>query len=180
MTNTVKVPRELLVRLCNLHATGWEDIEPEIKELRALLDAPADPFNAQGWSIDHSAGRPILMHNSCSVIEAEQAYGLLELIKSAAQPQGEPVAHCLLRLNGAGEWINDAKSWADGAPCQEIVSECEKHSELYRVRLAYAEQPAPVAVVMPEHRDSSLDNPNYSHARGWNACLDEVTRLNPK
>ena len=33
------VSRELLVRLCNFHATDWEDIEPEIKELRALLDA---------------------------------------------------------------------------------------------------------------------------------------------
>lgn len=51
-------------------------------ELRALLDAPVEQFNPDGWSIDHTAGRPILMHNNCSVIEAEQAYGLLELIKN--------------------------------------------------------------------------------------------------
>lgn len=40
----------------------------------------AEDFSLAGWSIDHSAGRPILMHNNCSVIEAEQAYGLLDLI----------------------------------------------------------------------------------------------------
>ena len=40
MTNKpmLSVERELLVRLCNLNAVGWEDIEPEMKELRALLD----------------------------------------------------------------------------------------------------------------------------------------------
>lgn len=58
-------------------------------QLRALLDKPVEEFNPEGWSIDHSAGRPILMHNNCSVIEAEQAYGLLEMIKPAAQPQVE-------------------------------------------------------------------------------------------
>ena len=43
----------------------------------------------------------------------------------------------------------------------------------------YAERPAPVAVVMPEHRDSDLRSPVYGYARGWNACLDEFARLNP-
>lgn len=53
------------------------------RELRALLDAPIEPFNLDGWGIDHSAGRPVLVHNKCSVIETEQAYGLLELINAA-------------------------------------------------------------------------------------------------
>lgn len=69
------VPRELLEELRNVCG------DPGLaEEVRALLDAPAEQFNQQGWSIDHTAGRPILMHNSCSVIEAEQAYGLLDLI----------------------------------------------------------------------------------------------------
>ena len=34
--------RELLVRLCNLHAVGFEDIEPEMKELRAILNNPVE------------------------------------------------------------------------------------------------------------------------------------------
>lgn len=64
----------------------------QFRELRALLDAkPAEEFNPEGWAIDHSAGRPILVHNNCSVIEAEQAYGVLELIRSAAQPQVDTV-----------------------------------------------------------------------------------------
>ena len=33
------------------------------------------------WKIDHSAGRPILVYNNCSVIEAEQAEYILELIR---------------------------------------------------------------------------------------------------
>lgn len=42
-----------------------------------------------GWRIDHSAGRPILVYKDCSVIEAEQAYYVLHLLKSV--PQAEPV-----------------------------------------------------------------------------------------
>lgn len=42
----------------------------------------------------------------------------------------------------------------------------------------YAERPAPVAVVMPEHRDPDLRSPVYGYARGWNACLNEFARLN--
>lgn len=129
----------------------------------------------------------------------------------APQPLGEPVAHCLLRRNGAGEWVNDAKSWVDGVPCREIVAECETHPELYRLRFAYAEQPAsvaptpinygaldpverlavcrgevaPVAVALPERM--TLEKPESHKApvevhngvvTGWNACLDELKRLN--
>lgn len=37
MSDKIEVSRELLVRLCNLHSVCWEDIAPEISELRALL-----------------------------------------------------------------------------------------------------------------------------------------------
>ena len=40
----------------------------------------------------------------------------------------------------------------------------------------HAEQPAPVAVVMPERMDPR--DPYDSEANQWNACLDEVARLN--
>lgn len=43
-----------------------------------------------------------------------------------------------------------------------------------------AEQPAPVAVVLPERLPGDDGVCTESHyASGWNACLDEVTRLNP-
>jgi hypothetical protein len=52
----------------------------------------------------------------------------------------------------------------------------------YKFRIVYAEQPAPVAVVMPERIENHDSGPTLSklEAKGWNACLDEVTRLNPK
>lgn len=45
----------------------------------------------------------------------------------------------------------------------------------------YAEQPAPVAVVMPERKAVSVGvlSESNTHNQGWNACLDELKRLNP-
>ncbi len=46
-----------------------------------------------------------------------------------------------------------------------------------------AEQPAPVAVVMPERAPGDTEDSDVlSDCRneGWNACIDEVTRLNTK
>lgn len=117
---------------------------------RELLDAPAEKFNPKGWAIDHSAGRPILVHNNCSVIEAEQAYGLLELIKSAAQPQGEPVVWQYRIIEG-GEplfhslnkdgWINTIEAVANDM----AERPCLGKTRHYEVRKLYAEQPPPVA-----------------------------------
>ncbi|BBP51196.1 hypothetical protein PHLH3_08220 [Pseudomonas sp. St386] len=43
----------------------------------------------------------------------------------------------------------------------------------------YAEQPAPVAVVLPERMDPLKLNKEYWYCVGWNACLDEIAHLNP-
>lgn len=37
----------------------------------------------EDWRIDESAGRPILVYKNCSVIEAEQAEAVLDLIRSS-------------------------------------------------------------------------------------------------
>lgn len=52
-----------------------------------------------------------------------------------------------------------------------------KHGE--QVKL-YAEQPAPVAVALPERVDPRYFDNVKETGIGWNACLDEVTRLNAK
>ncbi|KTC59065.1 hypothetical protein AO287_21465 [Pseudomonas savastanoi] len=87
-----------------------------------------------------------------------------------ADQQGEPVAHCVERRNGYGEWINDAKSWVDGAPCCEIVEYCAKYPELMRVRLAYA-QPATAKVderltqataFVQKLRDAAAGQPSFA------------------
>jgi hypothetical protein len=78
------VSRGLLANAANyMEGSASAQVNIWCRELRALLDAPVEPFNLDGWGIDHSAGRPVLVHNKCSVIEAEQAYGLLELINAA-------------------------------------------------------------------------------------------------
>lgn len=93
--------------------------------------------------------------------------------ETAVRPQGDPVAYAdpkafenfgsLAHLGGlyAREWM-----WANPAPGLVPL---------------YAEQPAPVAVVLPERREPTQDNPYLSDAdHDWNACVDEVTRLNAK
>lgn len=47
--------------------------------------------------------------------------------------------------------------------------------------LGRAEQPAPVAVVMPERKTvkAGLLSESNTHNQGWNACLDELALLNP-
>lgn len=46
--------------------------------------------------------------------------------------------------------------------------------------LAFVEPPAPVALVLPERMEiPDVHCPERINAQGWNACLDEVRRLNP-
>lgn len=92
----------------------------------------------------------------------------------ADKGQGEPVAwryQEYVWATGIGDYV-----WRDKiereAPDLEAAS-------IRNLTPLYAEQPAPVAVVMPEHRDSDLRSPTYGFARGWNACLDKVADLNP-
>ncbi|MDP9504568.1 hypothetical protein Q7O60_16345 [Pseudomonas protegens] len=93
--------------------------------------------------------------------------------QGGAQPQGEPVA--MVRTHGSVCW-------------EEITGEslelCQAQPEEYEVRTLYtrpAEQPAPVAVVLPERNKASqnLDLEQCGYVDGWNACLEEVARLNP-
>lgn len=51
------------------------------------------------WRIDHSAGRPILVYQNCSVIEAEQAEYVLRLIEADRQQRGGDVRPTLRSLH---------------------------------------------------------------------------------
>lgn len=59
-----------------------------------------------------------------------------------APVSAEPVAHRLLRRNGDGEWVHDAKHWVNGWPPPELIRDCGQTPELYRIEVACA---APVA-----------------------------------
>lgn len=89
----------------------------------------------------------------------------------ATQPKGEPVAWRYHDDAGSSPWFN-------GAPEQVNLEFVERRGG--RVERAYAEQPAPVAVMLPERREIG---PNYPYLSDldieWNACLDELKRLNP-
>lgn len=80
----------------------------------------------------------------------------------APQTQGEPVA-----------WLNVAT----GHVTTSAVVVMDWDDEKEQVQSLYAEQPAPVAVVLPPCA-TAQDFNDESMASGWNACLDEVTRLN--
>ncbi|MCD9572175.1 hypothetical protein [Pseudomonas protegens] len=90
----------------------------------------------------------------------------------AEQGQGEPVAWYKPHWNGK------SAEWRFGAELTDAVFP-EMWEPLYT---RPAEQPAPVAVVLPERKPepscmTELDDDR--EAAIWNACLDEAARLNP-
>lgn len=192
------VPRELVEWMAN-SGELLELLGLCSGELRALLDAPVkkrpawmdEPFavaargEERGSSHGFEQSPNTCRHDERSGVWWREgsitrtgreccACGSVEEdpVKPASQPQGEPVA--LLSKGFTTLETRDGK--------YRIITQYKNRDDAWSdyTALCKAEQPAPVAVVLPEHRDSSLDNPNYSHARGWNACLDEVTRLNTK
>ena len=91
----------------------------------------------------------------------------------APLPQGEPVAWQLI-MNGDQKEISGRigppPSWEN----------LKRHG--YRVEPLYAEQPAPVAVVLPERKSVNTHNSHdwdEGHADGWVAYDTELKRLNP-
>ena len=147
MTNKpmLSVERKLLVRLCNLNAVGWEDIEPEMKELRALLDQPVDSNELSlGGSLARAASGLInvLDDEAGAWTETEALKRALEdwsMGKPAALHQGEPVRwERMSKMDGGTWWPCANKGEADDAV------KCG-----WKVRPLFAEQPAPVAEVMP-------------------------------
>jgi hypothetical protein len=182
----VLVPRELLSYWAEcLESAGFKD---RPAEMRALLDAPAPPSVAVGHieqrrSMGLAIGAPItnviwdLPHPELQHLPN----GAKVYLHPAAQPQGEPVAWA--------NWKVGSKSYIPYRTVDE-ARRCVNASEIsatqngpYQVVPLYAEQPAPVAVVMPE-RSNAVVSANVSakqaYALGWNACIDEVNRLNTK
>lgn len=197
------VSRELLVRLLTHITDGVPFRVTDLGELRALLDAPIEsqydgmtPEQAQAVSdgVDGILfGKPICeradFEEWCASedMDPKSQSGFLmweswkaRAQKPAAQPQGEPVAD-LIRLdrsyrNGlmAGFQFGITGDENGYAACIQRYNA--------GIKEAKAEQPAPVAVVLPDsvkvlHRFEG-DPISQAQAQGWNACLYEVARLN--
>ena len=63
----------------------------------------------------------------------------------------------------------------------DVVESWEDHGFEYKALFDHAEQPAPVAVALPEHKKlPDFTNLPMLHKKyeGWNACIDEVAKLN--
>ncbi|MCK9802139.1 hypothetical protein M1B34_31885 [Pseudomonas sp. MAFF 302030] len=182
---------------------GWAAME----RLRALLDArhpSEDELIANGLGYPFSKQEAVQLYYSgfktepITVLEAWDAIGhdigcnpskeeLLDSLRNmaaicdahgndmpAAQPQGEPVAWSYkVRVHAAGIGL----VWRDKVEHEAPDTNAVDVKDLSPL---YAEQPAPVAVVLPERKPSydPINHPAYQH--GWNACLDEVARLNTK
>lgn len=166
------VPRELLERACvNIfRTTGGQKV---VDELRALLDAPAPAPVPVAWMRFDDDQKAIFTRskrsrNSEALYAHPTAY---RHAAPAAQSKGEPVACATIRV----ERLNDrlcatvARFDVDQLPVGSLIN-------------VYAEQPAPVAVKLPERKNVSVGvlSESNTHNQGWNACLDEVTRLNTK
>ena len=85
----------------------------------------------------------------------------------AAQARGEPVAW---------QFYQDGKWWNGNDRIQDHLQNTIDAG--FKVRNLYAEQTAPVAVVLPERRAQDGWQSLTSQDLDWNACLDEVARLN--
>lgn len=89
----------------------------------------------------------------------------------AAQPQGEPVAFLSKGFT--------TLETVDGK--YRIITQYKNRDDAWSdyIELCKAKQPAPVAVVMPERKARDGFGEFSPHSNGWNACLDELKRLNP-
>lgn len=165
----------LNVRACMGMDEGYKNFADEqdehgfVKELRALLDAPACP------DCKVCVGSPLLPKD-CTIDNGQH--------EPPAQSHAEPVAW-QYRVSAGPQtgW----SLWHDGKGDEF------KQSYQVETRPLYAEQPAPVAVTLSQvltAYDYAEAHP-HKYLRGttnWcaavahklNACLDEVTRLNAK
>ena len=176
MTNKpmLSVERKLLVRLCNLNAVGWEDIEPEMKELRALLDKQSCgacggcdngcKLDRESPPIEASAqhqGEPVTIQ-AVAVTRDDEDEGLrLEWLLEGGIAEMEFAGMMLFALPEANDLCDE-----DGSAEIYLSPQQEKHN-------------APVSVVLPERREPDPSSPYLSDSDiEWNAAIDAVTRLN--
>lgn len=145
----------LNVRACMGMDEGFKDFDTEeehdfVKELRALVDGPVCKVCNDTKQM-HEPG-------SCAAcFDGEVAH-----------PQDAPVAR---QPDAIIEGVMTSVGISHAIYASTVTL---KHGE--QVKL-YAEQPAPVAVVLPERQE--VDKYGEFYDSGWNDCLDELKRLNP-
>ncbi|WP_443692711.1 hypothetical protein [Pseudomonas sp.] len=183
------VPRELLERLLIAVTQDFATIG-EVRELRALLDAKSCSL----------CGKP----TSCGKIICEDCCYEMPTV----QPQNDPVAMFESVISKTPQaYLTEPVYQVTESEVREfarLLTEKPKNdpiAEVYRGPVSgisrirwidyktapvgtklYAEQPAPVAVVLPERKTWDGLRATACNLKGeaWNACLDELKRLNTK
>ncbi len=163
------VPREL--KLCPRCANnGRSDDCPECHGRVAWYDKPPSEAFTE-WYCRNPYEDLSNSTTAWMAFKAGRDHASAAAQKPAAQPQGEPVAW-QYRVSAGPQtgW----SLWHDGK------GEEFKQSYQVETRPLYAEQPAPVAVVLPERKHHVHQGLSHTDAKadGWNACIDEVNRLN--
>ncbi len=208
----VLVSRELAKRLAVPMLRTSEyllDHRDALDELRALLDAdkvnnrqmglmqfveahPIKPTGlSQGWNLTRKHDGFVVGHQSVAyppdgkaIERAERdGYVWVPFLLPAAQPQGEPVA-----------WVECSPAWLKaGGDCATAPRLCIGRDGISHLHPARAEQPAPVAVVLPDQKTVSalvtkaarqadlIHGANYFTAAeiAAESVIDELKRLNP-
>lgn len=123
-------------------------------ELRALLDAPAKHDDDLAKTYKTYEGQTVRIGRD----------GGIELVQDElAKPYGY-----MYHPDGR----KDDEFFIYDAPKDRVP---DHRGEYWTATPLYTEHPAPVAVALPERLAQ-----NTFYSDGWNACLDEVTRLNTK
>ncbi|MBL7230484.1 MAG: hypothetical protein JJK56_21225 [Pseudomonas sp.] len=168
------VPRKSLEQALKLAAVfddggdgaGAESARGVVWILRALLDAPAcKRCNGSGW-IDNlrQVGTQAMDCPDC-----KSATQLTNAQRRAADYKEQQAFN---------DWAWNKEGEAIGRMDGQAAA-----IEAWHARAKLAEQPAPVAVRLPERKDpGEYRDGSYTQtcmSGEWNACLDELKRLNP-
>lgn len=182
MTNKPMLSVEREHRL-KIHRKPFLDLESGAKtcEIRDCSDRDFQVGDSVLLMLVDETGNPTPNELRRKITHIQTGYGLPDdfcvlSYGPAAQHQGVPVY--LVRDHGSCCWEEMSG---------ESLELCQAQRAEYEVRKLYAEQPAPVAVVMPDRETYTKylvgvipHNANEVNAYkdGWNTCLEEVARLN--
>lgn len=130
--------------------------------LSAIKAQPAAPVGK--WAIDNSTPSPILTYENCSVIQDEQAYHVLELIRRANRPSAV-TAQAPVDVREA---LEDARDFIIGlgqSPEAEGWPR-DPYAVLAKIDAALASSPAQVEAKEPDYFDQDFAKVKASIERG--------------
>lgn len=143
-------------------ASNYDECRAAVDELRALLDKPVQAPTAD-----------LLLASAHSYVKvAGETQNIARHLQSrieryfdgdpVSQQEGEPIYQVMYRGDGGGGWCDAEKDSYDmKAP----------HPKHWQTRIVYAEQPAPVAVVLPDNL--------VSHRDSWLQAMERLVELEP-